>query len=275
MRRLMRGALNSSPEWYHPRRGLGAKELGSQFAAVFLEGLATQRKPHRYKEPSRIIAKNSNATLNGSAKQLEGGSTRKRILDAAAVVLRHNGLSGTRLADVANEAGMQAGSLYYHFTGRDELIEELLHLCWEHTTTLVTTQLDALPANASHLERISTLIRAHLNGCLENGSYTSALVRILGQLPEDVRKLTVAMERQYSAIWRRVLKEAGDAKAVRTDLDLSAIVMMLMGALNWSFEWYRADGAASPDDIADQFADLILFGWLNPESNSEWRPLGA
>ncbi|MSW20533.1 MAG: TetR family transcriptional regulator [Actinobacteria bacterium] len=49
--------------------------------------------------------------------------TRTRILDAAAAVFSEQGY-GARLSDIARHAGIQTGSLYYHFSSREELVDE-------------------------------------------------------------------------------------------------------------------------------------------------------
>ena len=62
--------------------------------------------------------------------------TRQRILDAAAKVFREQGYANARLADIAELADMQTGSLYYHFDGREDLVAEILRLgvetSWQH-----------------------------------------------------------------------------------------------------------------------------------------------
>ncbi|WP_459980009.1 TetR/AcrR family transcriptional regulator, partial [Mycobacterium avium] len=52
--------------------------------------------------------------------------TRTRILDAAARVLSERGYAGLRLTDVAAAAELQAPAIYYYFSSRDELIEEVM-----------------------------------------------------------------------------------------------------------------------------------------------------
>ena len=73
--------------------------------------------------------------------------TRQRILDAAARVFREQGYANARLADIAELADMQTGSLYYHFDGREDLVAEILRLgvktAWSHVRAAV----DALPAD--------------------------------------------------------------------------------------------------------------------------------
>jgi hypothetical protein len=101
---------------------------------------------------------------------------------------------------------------------------------------------------------------AHLLSVLEANAYTSALVRILGQIPEEVRQKSVADQREYARYWRDLLKAAAAAGKIRQDLDLAAMQMMLMNALNWTVEWYRPDGRLRPEDIASEFVSVVLDG---------------
>lgn len=51
--------------------------------------------------------------------------TRRKALDAAAKVFRERGVAAT-LDDVAKAAGLSKGGLFYHFAGKDELLQALL-----------------------------------------------------------------------------------------------------------------------------------------------------
>jgi AcrR family transcriptional regulator len=260
VRMLMLGGLNSSTEWYDPGRGLQVDELGAQFATMFLDGLATRRGAgRRLVLPGQAVAA---AHSQGAAveRQPRRAATRARILAAAADVFREKGYAGTRLTDIAAAAGMQAGSLYYHFDSREDLVAELVRLAWERTTTFVHQSVEALPESAGEIDRLSTAMGAHLLSVLETNAYTSALVRILGQIPEEVRKKSVADQREYARYWRDLLKAAAAAGKIRQDLDLAAMQMMLMNALNWTVEWYRPDGHLRPDDIASEFVSVVLDG---------------
>lgn len=48
--------------------------------------------------------------------------SRKRILDAAARLIRENGVEATSVADVMTAAGMTHGGFYRHFANKDELV---------------------------------------------------------------------------------------------------------------------------------------------------------
>ena len=70
-------------------------------------------------------------------------------------------------------------------------------------------------------------------------------------------------QRVYGAFWKRLLRDAAAAGAVRSDLDLSVVRMLTLGALNWSVEWYRK-GRRSPNEIAAHATTLILDGIARP-----------
>src|ERR1700676_5487667 len=115
-----------------------------------------------------------------------GELKRKQILDAAAKVLARRGYAGTMLSEVAEEAGTQPGSLYYHFYSREELIEEVLHEGVSLSFARARGVLDALPSDSSALQRLEAALRAHLKFQLIESDYARAVVRSMGQCPEDM-----------------------------------------------------------------------------------------
>jgi AcrR family transcriptional regulator len=185
--------------------------------------------------------------------------TRQRILDAAARVFRAKGYAGARLADIAAEAGMQAGSLYYHFDSREDLVGEVMRVGLERTHAYVVDRLGELTAPAGPVDRLRTAIEAHLVSVLQISDYASATIKLIGQVPAQVRERQLAAERAYGALWRGLLEDARAAGAIRPDVELSAIRMAILGALNWSVEWYDPRGAR-PERIARDIAAMVLEG---------------
>jgi AcrR family transcriptional regulator len=195
--------------------------------------------------------------------------TRQRILDAAAASFRRHGFASVTLKDIAARAGLQAGSLYYHFDTKEELVEAILSAGVEGAFAATRDAVEALGAGADPLARLRVAIAAHLRVVLSEGAYASANLRILGQLPEAIRERHLKRQRAYGAFWQALFREAADAGAIRPDLDLSVVRMLTLGALNWSVEWYRK-GRRSPSEIAAHAATLVLDG-IGPTARREVR----
>jgi TetR/AcrR family transcriptional regulator, cholesterol catabolism regulator len=79
---------------------------------------------------------------DGGAKR--SVSSRQHILDVAAKLFRATGYTKTSLRDIGERAGMKAGSLYYHFAWKEELVAEVLRTGVKRVHRAVVSAIDAL-----------------------------------------------------------------------------------------------------------------------------------
>lgn len=164
--------------------------------------------------------------------------TRRKILDAAARVLSVKGYAGTRLSDVAREADIQAPAIYYYFSSRSDLIEEVMACGLADMRTHLQHVLDALPRETSSLDRILAAVEAHLRHELEISDYTTASIRNAGQMPVNLRARQSQEEARYGEIWRRLFDDAVADGQLSPELDPRIAHMLVLGALNWAAEWF-------------------------------------
>ena len=123
----------------------------------------------------------------------------------------------------------------------------------------VQGRLRELPADTTFLRKLEVMIETHLTFVLLQGDIASASIQLIWQIPLEIRERTLAVQRAYGATWRQVLEAARDAGEIRSDVNLSAIRMSILGALNWAADWYHPTGAA-PKQIARDIVLLVLHG---------------
>jgi TetR/AcrR family transcriptional regulator, transcriptional repressor for nem operon len=75
--------------------------------------------------------------------KLETAETRQRIVEAASLEFRRNGIEGTGLASIMAIAGLTHGGFYKHFASKDQLVEESLALAVESLSTDIGANLVA------------------------------------------------------------------------------------------------------------------------------------
>ncbi|MDT5387709.1 MAG: hypothetical protein QOE04_1350 [Mycobacterium sp.] len=177
--------------------------------------------------------------------------TRRRILDAAAHVLSVKGYSGLRLTDVANEAELQAPAIYYYFPGREDLVEEVMWAGIAEMREHLLGVLDTMPAKASAMDRLLVAVEAHLRHALEISDYTTASIRNAGQVPDAIRKRQILEEERYGEIWRKLINELARSGALRAELDPYIAQMLVLGALNWTVEWWDSRRGSVAAVVAD------------------------
>ncbi len=202
-------------------------------------------------------AEPTEATAGNGARKSD--RTRQRILDAAAREFRDRGFAGATLGDIAARAGLQAGSLYYHFDSREALVDAVMAQGTRRAHHAARQRLAALPPGTPALVKLALLIESHLEMVLSAGDYTSAMVKLIWQVPADIRERTLADQRAYGALWRQVLEQARDAGEIRADVNLSVARMAILGALNWAADWYRP-GGETPQRIARDMVTMVVEG---------------
>ncbi len=203
--------------------------------------------------PRRTIAVDS-ATEVADTKSAR---TRARLLDAAAKVLARKGFAGTRLSDIADEARVQAPAIYYYYPSREDLIEAVLFAGAKAMLDYLHARLSELPAGTPASVRLAAAVEAHLRHELELSDYARAVIRNANQMPEQFSRRALETVREYNEIWRDLVAELGDAGMLRSDVDPSIGRMLVLGALNWSVEWWDPE-RGSVDDVIAVAQSMVL-----------------
>jgi TetR/AcrR family transcriptional regulator, cholesterol catabolism regulator len=184
--------------------------------------------------------------------------TRERILDAAAAVLAERGFAGTSLGEVADRAGTQPGSLYYHFASREVLIAEVLRRGVASVHAHVAAVVKALPKDASAALRLETALRAHLQFVLEQSNYARAGVRAIGQVPPELDEPIAALRDKYGLYLGKLFSAAAREGALPTHTNLGALRLLVLGAANWAAEWHRPDGKVTAAELGDMLTGMLF-----------------
>jgi TetR/AcrR family transcriptional regulator, cholesterol catabolism regulator len=199
------------------------------------------------------------AAEQGAANDTKSAQTRARILDAAAHVLSAKGYAGLRLTDVAEYAELQAPAIYYYYTSRDDLIEEVMWVGIADTREHVTAALENLPSDTSPKDRLLAAVAAHLRHTLEISHYAKASIRNAGQVPLEIRKRQIAEEERYGEIWRRLINDMARSGDLSADYDPYIAQMLILGALNWAVEWWDPR-RGSIDTVVANAQSLVRHG---------------
>ncbi len=203
----------------------------------------------------------SNADAKPSKNDVDGTATRERVLLEAARLFRHHGYAATTLREVADAAGVKAGSIYYHFESKEQILGEVLDKGITIVTDAVRTRVGALPESALWRDRIAAGIEGHLWGMLHYGDFTSANIRIYGQIPTSAKKRHRVVRRAYADYWDRLFESALASGELRSDTSTAMIRLFVIGALNWTVEWYNPQ-RGSFQDFSRQITAIVFEGIL-------------
>jgi len=222
--------------------------------------------------PSAITVKiitdamNANSNSKAAANNSNGLVTRERILLEAARLFRHRGYAATSLRDIADAAGLKAGSIYYHFDSKEQIVNEVLAEGTAILTDTVKARIDAVPETAPWRDKIAAGIDGHLWAILHHSDFMSANIRIYSQIPPSARSRHKIGRRAYSDYWDRLLEAALASGELRKDTDIAMIRLFVIGALNWTVEWYNPQ-RGSFQDFSRQISAIVFGGILLENKN--------
>jgi TetR/AcrR family transcriptional regulator, cholesterol catabolism regulator len=185
-----------------------------------------------------------------------GESTRERILQSAAEVIAERGYAGSTLNDFADRASTKAGSLYYYFESREDLIREIMTRGITETIEHVTAAIDNLLPAATSRDRLAAAVSAHVRYLLTDSNIARASIRALGQAPLEVQGPALVLHREYGRYLAQLIDDATNDGYLDPSIDSRIFRLLIAGAANWSSAWYDPNGEASVDQIAELAARL-------------------
>ena len=249
--------LNWAVLWFRRGQTLSEDQLGRTFTSIYLTGAAagSERAP--------IFSSNVRSARRKSAPAMEGSaeesrlSTFERLLDAAAALFSQKGYSAASTREIAGILGIRKASLYYHIENKEDLLYAICKSSLEQIRRDVAAALEKVQ---DPLERTRTLIRAHVKSLVRDQVAHSVAVGEMHALSGARLKEVIALRDAYEELVRSVLQDARKAGALRDDISVKYLSLILLGLLNRVEMWYRRDGPLSPDQLARVFEAIFLTG---------------
>ncbi|WP_428394349.1 TetR/AcrR family transcriptional regulator [Lichenicoccus sp.] len=192
------------------------------------------------------------------------------VLDKAAALFATRGFAATSLQDIANEIGLSRTSIYYYFSSKEALLEELLRGVTQRPTTIFS-ELGGLKG-ASHSARLTEAARQLVMWVTDPHTHFKLLDNAESELP---KKLAAA----HRDTKRRVLRgmvdliQGGITDGEFRPVDAQVAAFAILGMCNWAAWWFSPSGKLSRKEVADQIAALALATVQKPAGTGTARDM--
>lgn len=178
----------------------------------------------------------------------DDGTRRADLIRVSARLFREKGFDGTTVRDIADAVGMRSGSPFYHFKSKQDILaavmEEGLVAGLNETERIVESD---LPPR----EKFRALVRSHLETVLGEGhDFIPVLLYDWRSLSPELQQRIIGLKDRYDERWQQVLRELKEAGLIKDD---SRVVrLLLLGAINYTVQWYRPGKGLTIDQLADE-----------------------
>ena len=192
------------------------------------------------------------------AKLTKAERTRARLIEVAKRLYQEHGSEHVTVRRIAAAAKIEAGSIYYHFSSRDEIMRAVLESGVGGARDEVMQAIAEAGEDSSPLVRLRAALVAHLKYTLRE--HFSSRLKSIRRLPKRLRERHMQQERDYAAIFTGLLLEADKRGLLKPGFDLSVVRMLMLGSLTWAAEWYDPKGPMTPDDLANELMKMATRG---------------
>jgi TetR/AcrR family transcriptional regulator, cholesterol catabolism regulator len=191
---------------------------------------------------------------SNNRKRIRAINRRDVIIRAAGKLFRQRGYEGTSVRDIASAVGLHSRSLFFHFETKEEILVSLLEGGLRRAVTILEEHLAA--ANSPR-EKLSAIMHGHLKAILQDERDAFYVVlRDWRTLSAPSRKKVIALRDEYERHIAKALDDLSAKGVVPKNKRLYRL--FLLGALNWTVQWYRPEGDLGIDQLADGFLELMV-----------------
>ncbi|ORL09948.1 TetR/AcrR family transcriptional regulator [Prescottella equi] len=177
------------------------------------------------------------------------------LLAVAVKVFNEKGYDGTSMEVLAKRLGISKSAIYYHVSGKAELLELALARAL-NALFAVTTEEGAVTGR--YIDRLEYLVRRSVEVLIAELPYVTLLLRVRGNTAVERRALE--RRRDFDAVVGGLVEAAAEEGDLASDIDPALISRLTFGMVNSVVEWYRPRTGGSVDDLADAVVAIVFTG---------------
>lgn len=197
----------------------------------------------------------------------QAGETRRQIIEAALTAFSERGVSATSLVDIAKQAGVTRGAIYWHFKNKVDLFTEV---CSITDTKIGVIEQEYRAKYPDNPLLVFKKILIYILTSVVSDPKMRAILSISFHKCEfigEMSELITIRQNLYAAEYSRIesfLIESVTLGLLPSTLDLRRAAIMLRGMItglleNWLFssESFNIDGQA--EYLVDGYLDMLMF----------------
>jgi len=182
-------------------------------------------------------------------------SSRTRIIDAAGKLMADKGVKLTTLADIAREAGISRGTLFYYYASKNDLIYDILE---KHLSDLTDAIFANLPRRRSSTADLASVLQSALTGLIQDENSGRINLYLLQEAIIDNSDLKDRFAVKYQT-WRELIAgQIARAFGISDARRLSALGTLLLAMIDGlTIQFLLAPQSVNFQEVAQQVVHMI------------------
>ncbi|MBB3868077.1 AcrR family transcriptional regulator [Parageobacillus toebii NBRC 107807] len=183
---------------------------------------------------------------------------KEKIMAAGIMLFEQKGFSETSIQDIVDMLGVTKGTFYYYFKSKEELLMDI-HL--RYIEALLENQKRIIEDSTKTIkEKVFEIVYMLIHNIEKQGRQARIFFREMKHLNEDHLKKIVEKRDLFRYNLQLLIEEGMRNGEFRDDLPPSIATLTVLGAANWSYQWFQPDGKLSDFEVAKHMVSILLEG---------------
>ena len=183
---------------------------------------------------------------------------RDEVLELAAAMFAERGLRATPVRDIADSAGILSGSLYHHFSSKEEMVDEVLRT---FLTWLFDRYQHIVDTEPNPLARLKGLFMASFDAIEHRHAEVVIYQDEAKRLSSQPRFSYVEeLNQRHRAMWLDVLNEGIEQGYFQAGIDVDLVYRFIRDTTWVSVRWYQPGGPLTAEQVGKQYLAIVLGG---------------
>jgi AcrR family transcriptional regulator len=180
------------------------------------------------------------------------------IVDIAVKVFLTRGYDATSMEHLSKAAGLTKSSLYYHVSGKEELLRRGLDRALDALFGVLD---EPEAAQRAAVDRVRHVLRRTAEVIALRLPEVALLIRVRGNT--EAERYALERRREFGARMTEIVAQAMAESDIRDDMEPALVTRLLFGMVNSLVEWYRPDGPLDVQTISTT-VERVVFEGLEP-----------
>jgi AcrR family transcriptional regulator len=189
-------------------------------------------------------------------------ATKKKLFDSAMDLIGERGFTDASVDEIVARAGVAKGTVYYHFSGKAELVEALIADRFAPLAAAFRAAASAHPDDPR--AAIEAIVRAELEFLSEHSSFSKLLLTEMWREDRVWRETLVLARRELFTVIGDIIRQGVATGEFRADIDPEFGASALFGmTATVALDWLAFEPTKPLDVVLDQIV-TAAFNAIRP-----------
>jgi len=192
------------------------------------------------------------------ARPSRADEQRARVLAASVEIFGTRGFRATSMNEIAAGVGLSKPTLYHYFRNKEELLVRIYSDVLDESLRMALATVAAAP---TAIDGLRDLLISRVVYTCEHRELLKICFEEEDELrPELAEELLVRRRRFEDVVQTALERHLATCPEVELGMAPKVFVNMCLGAVNWTYKWYRPTGPRTPAELGAEIAGALLAG---------------